>query len=263
MITLQPDFITAFHKALAVPAWISALERFTTERIQASGSYQTTNGTGTVRALYTDERYLGPNSAVRYRLEIHVDVDREEPTRLRDSFSVAVDFDPQSGRFSVFGVEQVSTLETRARYKETMRRAKEEWIASFEALESREEFERWKCPECSGGLRPRFYPEGRSWSYSCAQDLTHLASSWIGVRLEPGGWWTDHVADRTCPRCNSSDYVAGLLYGLIMMEVDGDIWELGGCSVNPENRYLWHCRKCNVNFARGAKEQSPESRETP
>jgi hypothetical protein len=256
MITLQADFITPFHKALATPSWMSALQTYIAERIEASGAYQTTKGTGTVHALYTDERYLGPNSAVRYRFEVNVDVDRDEPTRLRDSYRSTVDFDPASGRFSLGMKEDLSTLETRTRYKAEMRRAREEWLESFEALESREEFERWKCPECSGKLKPRFYPEGRSWSYSCAQDPAHLASTWIGVRLEPGGWWTDHVADRTCPRCNSSDYVVGILYGLIMMEVDGEVWELGGCSVNPENRTLWHCRKCNVDFARGAKEQS-------
>jgi hypothetical protein len=254
MITLQPEFVTAFHKALAVPSWISALEDFVTARIRTSGAYQTANGTGTVQALYSDERYLGPNSVVRYWFEVQADVDRDEPTPLRDRYKVEVDFDPESGRFSLRNREDLSTIETRARYKAELRRATEEWIESFEPLESRETFERWKCPECSGRLRARVYPEGLSWSYSCAQDLTHQASPWIGVRLEPGGWWTDFVADRTCPTCKSADNVVGILYGLYLMEIDFSIWDLGGCMVGPENRSLWHCRKCDLEFSRGAKE---------
>ncbi|HZE96386.1 MAG TPA: hypothetical protein VE981_05140 [Planctomycetota bacterium] len=254
MITLQPEFVTAFHKALAVPSWIAALEAFVTARIRTSGAYQTTNGSGVVRAVYTDERYLGPNSVVRYRFEVSVDVDRDGPTRLRDHYVASVEFDPASGGFSTWAKEHLSTIETRARYKDELRRAKDDWIASFEPLESREEFERWRCPACSGRFRPRFYPEGSSWSYSCALNPDHLPSCWIGVRLDSGGWWVDHVADRTCPKCASAGGVVGILYGLVMMEVDGAVWELGGCTVAPENRYLWHCRTCVLDFARGARE---------
>jgi hypothetical protein len=254
MITLQPEFVTAFHKGLATPSWLTALESFVTARILTSGSFQTTRGTGSVRALFTDERYLGPNSVVRYRFEVTVQVERDEPTRLRDSYRTVVEFDPASGGFSVWKNEDLATVETRARYKDELRRAKEEWIESFEPLEAREDFERWKCPECRGRLRPRFYPEGSSWSYSCAVDMTHQASSWIGVRLNPDGWWTDHVADRTCPKCNSDTWVVGNLYGLYLMDVEETLWELAGCLVRPENRYLWHCRTCILDFSRGAKE---------
>lgn len=254
MITLQPEFVTAFHKALAVPSWISTLEDFVAARIGTSGAYQTANGTGLVRAQFTDERYLGPNSVVRYRFEVSVDVDRDEPTRLRDHYVAAVEFDPASGRFSIWEKEQLSTIETRARYKDELRRAKEEWIDSFAPLESREEFERWRCPVCSGRFRAQFYPEGRSWSYSCLLDPTHLPSCWSGVRLDPGGWWSEHVADRTCPKCRSDQHVVGILYGLVMMDVDGGVWELGGCTVGPENRYLWRCRACVLDFSPGAGE---------
>ena len=184
---------------------------------------------------------------------LHVD----EPTRLRDSYTAAVEYDPASGGFSIWQREQLSTVETRARYKDELRRAKEEWIESFEPLESREAFERWKCPVCSGLFRPRFYPEGRSWSY-CPDVIllprSALPSCWSGVRLDPGGWWVDHVADRTCPKCASDGQVVGILYGLVMMEVDRGVWELGGCTTAPQDRYLWHCRTCVLDFARGARE---------
>ena len=252
MIKLQTTLVTSFHKGLAGPEWVAALESFVTERIRSTGGFKSTEGTGTVSSRYNEERYMGPLSVVKFRFDVDVRVARSDPAAEPDRYQTSVEYDPEAARFSVpFRGEHVSTAETRGEFAAKLRKDKEAWIASLDPLKPKGDFERRRCSVCSGPFRARFYPEGRSWSHACAREPSHEWSTWLGVRLEPGGWWTDFVADRTCPRCASSKRVVGLLYGLILMEVDPEVWELGGCSLSPN---LWHCRDCAFDFAQGLRE---------
>lgn len=230
MIALQVELKTEFHRSLDQPAWVSALERFVADRIQAAGAFKTCDGTGTISSSYS------------------VRIERNEQNSTPDRFEMSVEYDPESP-FSSLGRERVFTVESHARMEAEARQLKEEWIASLKPLEAKDVFDRRQCPDGFSKLIPRFFPEGRSWAYCCADDPSHESSVWRGVRLDPGGWWTDFVADRTCPRCGSPKQVVGLLYGLVLMEVEHELWELGGCVFDGRHPKLWYCRACSLDFA--------------
>jgi len=255
MISLRTDFQTPFHKNLATMAWIAKVEAFVEGRIRSTGAFKTATGTGAICSRYNEDRFMGPLSVVKYHFVVEVRVSRGEPDAPSDLYEATLHYDPATDGLSCAPrQEHCITVEQRAKVAAESRQMKEDWIASLQPVESKEEFERKKCPVCAGKLRARFFPEGHSWSTSCAVDPSHPTSMWLGVRLDPGGWWTDFIADRTCPRCSSSKDVVGLLYGLIFMEVDPKVWEMGGCTFNPQDLDLWHCRRCVLDFKRGSRE---------
>jgi hypothetical protein len=50
-----------------------------------------------------------------------------------------------------------------------------------------------------------------------------------------------------CPKCNSSDGVRKILYGLTMEPVDEDVYSTGGCVIGNENP-THTCLKCEFNW---------------
>jgi hypothetical protein len=246
MILLQPKLVTSFHWSLADARWVTDLEAFVTERVRASAAFRTLDGSGTLRADYNEDRFMGPQSVVKYHFQIEAQISRGDANAPHDAYQASIEYDPEAGRFSCRN-EWISTQETRARDAEEMRLRREAERLACPTLESFSQFQERRCPDCAAPLRAGFYPEGSAWAYECSRDRAHVASGWLEVKLEPGGWWTDHILDRRCPGCGTADAVTGILYGLLrdVDDLDRKAWTQGGCSVGPEK---WHCRSCNRGF---------------
>jgi hypothetical protein len=234
------DFRHPFHRELATPAWRAALRAFIEARAGALGVGG--EGTGTVEAAYSDDRYFGPNSVVKYEFKVSVEWRRAGgPERLEAS----VFWEPDPGEFRLRW-EHLETLEG----KRAERKRMEAWRA-LESLSSRKRVEKLRsevCPECGSPLRLEFYEKGLSWWAKCPRKGEHFfMDGWFKNWSDAPSWWVEYPAQRMCPKCHSDENVLGILYGLVRDPgaVDTSAWTLGGCMVSPEH---WHCRACSLDF---------------
>ena len=116
MITLISRLTAPFHRELASPAWLEALRLHVENALRERAEFQTSDGSGEVTSQYSEPRYMGPNSAVKYHFFVNIKVQRTD-SRSLDQYQVHVRYLPGDHMFETRS-EWVDTLEMRASERE-------------------------------------------------------------------------------------------------------------------------------------------------
>jgi hypothetical protein len=192
MIRLAMNFRHAFHRELATPAWRAALHEFIETRATALGVKG--EGSGTVEAAYSEDRYFGPNSVVKYEFTVSVEWPSSKGT---DRLCARVTWEPVPGEFRVRS-ENLESAEEAGAERKRIRLHR-----SLEALSPGRRLERLRsetCPACGIQLRLEFYEKGRSWWATCPKDGEHFfLDGWIKDWSGAPAWWIEYPAQNACP----------------------------------------------------------------
>lgn len=95
-IVIARPLVTRFHRQLVTPEWVAKLREFlSTTRLRGQGRLQTEFG---------DERYMGPESVVKYRFHVVVNDEMADLSPIQTGESAFVEWQPKRGGFKMLGV---------------------------------------------------------------------------------------------------------------------------------------------------------------
>jgi hypothetical protein len=141
-------FETSYHREVVDERFREALSSYLERELlpQVSEPYETTKGI--LKAAFNDEKYCGPNSAVRDRYKLEFQFLRGGES---DDIKLEIYRDPKPGTFRPRHVHSPIVLWTKE--KKDAQRAFRESINSIVARIDKGEKSQWMCPRCSAVLR--------------------------------------------------------------------------------------------------------------
>ena len=93
-------------------------------------------------------------------------------------------------------------------------------------------------------FKPRNYPTNVSYNIK----LTGADKKWEKLKIEYSPTCPYSKTESVCPKCNDSENVIPIVYGLVMLKKDQqDTVKLGGC-VTSGCDPNWYCKKHKLNF---------------
>ena len=182
-------FVTEHHKMVGDSAFRSALESWIQHEVYPRLSGITDRIEGSVTTQYDDPKFLGPNSAVKYRYELKLQCWIGEDY---DEARATLIFDPDQQSFDEHPNERLSviTSETR-RAEEELFAAGDDFSAAFDDPNAE-----LKCPSCQGILQrvqgPGPNREGANCpdcGFSFHRPVESGSNSSAPASKEKKGWW--------------------------------------------------------------------------
>lgn len=96
-VALETRLTTSFHKGLVTDAWLDTLHGFLKEQPVLEG----VRANGLLIPAYNEDRYMGPQSIVKYRFGLGLDIS-EPDSPLRCIVSFSIEYRPKTNRFKLF-----------------------------------------------------------------------------------------------------------------------------------------------------------------
>lgn len=91
---LELDLVTSFHRELVTVAWLQKLTEFLSV-------YDRLKGRGLVRSDYNQERFMGPQSVVKYRFKVEFADPAPDDSPLWSGQTAEVEYRPREGTFKL------------------------------------------------------------------------------------------------------------------------------------------------------------------
>lgn len=91
------ELVTSFHIGLVTPRWLDTLADSLSERPELAGKAFV----GTVVGLYDEERFMGPESVVKYKFGVNLSWALDPTSPIRVAYKYGVEYRPKTGEFKL------------------------------------------------------------------------------------------------------------------------------------------------------------------